>query len=58
MSTLQKFVQANIVKTLKSNHSETLKGGGITNGKNGCPVGYEPNDPFKFMQKMAKMEAK
>ncbi len=58
MNTLQEFVQANTVKTLKANHSETLKGGGIANGKNGCPVGYEPNDPLRFMEKMTKMEAK
>ena len=54
MNTLQQFAKSNSVKPLQSAKASTLKGGGIANGKNGCPIGYEPNDPLKFMEKMER----
>ncbi len=58
MSTLQQFAQLKEVKTLVGTKPNNLKGGGIANGKNGCPIGYEPSDPVKFMEKMTRKEAK
>lgn len=58
MNPLQQFVKLKEVKTLTTTKSSNLKGGGIANGKNGCPIGYEPNDPVKFMKKMERQEAK
>ena len=58
MNTLQQFSNLKEVKTLATAKSSTLKGGGIANGKNGCPIGYEPTDPMKFMAKMERMNAK
>ncbi len=58
MNTLQQFAKSNKVASLDNNQKNTMKGGGIANGKNGCPIGYEPNDPLKFMSKMMEKEAK
>ncbi|MEZ4884712.1 MAG: hypothetical protein R3E32_08315 [Chitinophagales bacterium] len=58
MSTLKKITTLKEVHALETSKSSTLKGGGIANGKNGCPIGYEPIDPLKFMEKMKRKEAK
>ena len=68
MNTLTQLTKLNEVNTLNTSRTSTLKGGGadtapgqgiakfgsIANGKNGCPIGYDPIDPLKFMEKMER----